>query len=194
MKNLDTVLGSIEIRSMALGYRVLDSILRLTEARVLELAPAGERLLIFLTGRKNELDEAIKSVRKQLSPADSSLWVDSETIETESPLIQEALFSLSQVSLGESLVIVEGSTVSRVLATAHALVDEGSLKPIEIRVQRSSTGGAYGFFTGSAKDCRDAVSSLGQTLKNGVRIELIDHPSKGLREYFSLEASPTYSD
>lgn len=186
MKKVDNAIACLEISSIAFGYRVLSEVSSAPKTRILEASPCGSKFLILMTGERDDLNRAVSEVRQKSSPGS---WIDSEVIEAKDQRVIEAFFALPQEPIAESLVVLECGTVSGCLAVATLLVEKHGLSPIEIRVQRSSTGGAYGFFTGSADKCAAALEDARKELSSSGRkgqVELIDQPPKAFREFFEL--------
>ncbi len=187
MKKVDSVIACLETNSIAFGYRVLGEVAAMSHSRILEASPSGRGFFILLTGARDDLSSVVHEVRHRLDP---NSWVDSEVVESKDPRVLEALYALPQESLAESLVVVECETISGCLAAAVTLVEGHGLAPIELRIQRSTSGGAYGFFTGSAQQCGPAAEEIRHKLaasgRKG-RVEVIDRPSKAFRAFFELE-------
>lgn len=189
MKKLDTSLLCIEISSIAFGYQALDAVTRSQNVRVLEASVLGSRFMILAIGEASEMKDAADRVRERIDGGDATLLVDLEIIERCAPEVTEAFYALSQVELAEGLVVVECATVSGILAAAQTLVQGHSLKAIEIRALRSSTGSAYGFFTGPEGKCGPAAEDVRARFKTAIRqgrVEVISRPTKEFRGFFQL--------
>jgi len=186
MKNIDNAIACLEIGSIAFGYRILSEVAAVPKSRIIEASPCGSKFLILLTGPHEDLKRSVLEVRQQ---TDSKLWIDSEVFDAKDPRVIEAFYALPQDPIDKSLVVVECETVTGCLQAAFSLVEKGGLTPIEIRLQRSSTGGAYGFFTGSTEKCTSAVESARQALTASGRrgqVELINQPPQPFRDFFEL--------
>lgn len=186
MKNIDNAVACLEIGSIAFGYRILNEMASVPKSRIIEASPCGGKFLILMTGAHDELNRAVHEARQKF---DSNSWVDSAVFEAKDQRVIEAFYALPQDPIDESLVVVDCETVSGCLEAAFTLVDKGGLTPIEIRVQRSSTGGAYGFFTGSTEKCTAVAESARHVLTSSGRkgqVEVIDRPAQAFREFFEL--------
>jgi len=157
--------------------------------RVLEATPVGARFLVLALGAESDLREALARARSLFDEKEPSIVIDAEVINDFDQRVNDALYALSQAPLGESLAVVETASVSGILHVGQAMVEGHGLEPIEIRIQRSSTGGAYGFFTGSRDACaaaaEDARAKLNAAVRKG-RIEVIDNPSTTFRSFFDI--------
>jgi len=182
----------LEIGSIACGYLALNAATASEDIRVLEASPVGSRFVILMMGQEKSLRSAVECVREQLDGGAPEMIVDVELISNFDPRVSEALFALAQEPLQEALVIVETQSVSGCLHLAQALVAGHGLSPIEIRLQRSSSGGAYGFFTGSTAACGPAVADARTRLETELRqgrVVLVENPSKVFRSYFQITGS-----
>ncbi len=179
----------MEIASIANGYQVLNIATSGNGTRVLDASPVGTRFLILMQGGAAELREVQSRVQEMFDGIEALMRVDMELLVEVDARVTEAVFALAQVPLHESLVVVETSSVSGCLQAAQTLVNGHGLVPIEIRIQRSSSGGAYGFFTGSQASCAPAVADvrtkLSAELRQG-RVELIERPTKEFRSFFQI--------
>ena len=188
MKNLDTSLFCVEIASLAHGYRVLNSLTASPGLRILDASPAGQRFLIIALGPADEIRSAAQNARS-LFEGDAGVSLDSEVVDGFDPQMLEALFSLPQQPLEESLIIVESATVSGLVASAQQLCGPHGLKPIELKIHRASDGRGYGFFTGPKEKCIPAALDVETRLKSADRhgrVELIEEPNAGFRTFFNL--------
>lgn len=189
MQKLDSSLLCMEIISIAHGYRALNAATSDGRARVLEASPVGSGFLILMSGSERDLRGSLERVRALFDGASPGLLVDAELISSVADGVKESLFALSETRIGETLVVVETETVSGCLHLAQALVGEHGLLPIEVRIQRSSSGGAYGFFTGTGALAGPAVVDARAKLEASVRTgraELIESPTPVLRSYFQI--------
>ena len=181
----------IEIKSIAIGYRVLQLVSKDNDVRVLEASPAGDRFILLITGAPETLELRAREAKESLDANDKRIWIDQELITDCAPEIVEAFYHLPQVEAGEALIIVETETVSGLLASADSLVRGYGLKVIEIKIKRTG-GGAYGFFTGSSKDCAPGAAEIRTRLKRLMRegrAELIEKLSPTFRSQFNLSGS-----
>jgi hypothetical protein len=191
MNNLDTSFVCIEIASIALGYRALKTMTDTAEAqtwRILDASAVGARFMILALGETKALQDATQKARASLDGA-LGMLVDTAMIRNLSPQVADAIFALSQVALEEALVVVECATVSGCLEAAQTLVNEHGLKAIEIRIQRASTGGAYGFFTGKTEVCGSAAEAARTHMRDDLRqgrIEVLESASTQFRSFFNL--------
>jgi hypothetical protein len=179
----------IEIGSIAYGYQVLNVATSNSKARVLEASPVGTKFLILMQGNETVLHDVYQRVHEMFDGIEPDQRVDAELVRAIDPRVKEALFALAQTPIHEALVIVETSTVSACLSAAQALVAGHGLVPIEIRIQRSSSGGAYGFFTGSRSLCAPAVVDVRTRLATGLRqgrVESVENPTGEFRAFFQI--------
>lgn len=188
MKNLDTSFVCAEIASIAQGYIVLNSLTMSPHLRILDASPAGNRFLIMALGPADEVRTSVQRAR-DLFEGDVGVALDLEVTDGIVPQVLEALFSLPQIPLEESLVVVECSTVSGLVSVAQQLAGPHALKTIEIKILRSSDGRAFGFFTGSKEACIPAALDAETRMRAGGRhghVEIIEEPTAGFRSFFNL--------
>ncbi len=203
MNNLDTQtakshlndLLALECQSISFGYQVLASIStqvedqRLTQVRVLEASPVGARFLILLRGESKALTSIHDVVRDMTSADANSPLTDSEYIANVDEALVNAFYSLEKHRLGERLVILESQTVCGCLSAVSELLGHDGVHVMEIRVHRSSTGGAYAFLSGSEKQCTSAVEKYlcePVDANRQVRIECVNATTQLIRRNFSL--------
>lgn len=198
MKNIDSSpyhsLACLEVASIAFGYRALKALTDNSDSsrvRILDASPAGSRFMILALGETDALTAAIRRARASFDGAEPDLVIDVELIEGVHASVREAIFALPQVPLEDSLVVIECATVSGCLSAAQTLVSGHGLKTIELRVLRSSSGGAYGFFTGPKSTCASAAADAlarAKTALRQARIEVIEAPSNEFRSFFELKS------
>lgn len=190
MKNLDTSFASFEISSIALGYRALDVITRVSGVEVLEASPVGGgRFLVFCSGDIGILREASDKLRVALGAVAGEALADFALVERHGKTISEALFSLSQVQLGECLIVVECKSISGLLASAESICSFEGIEIIELKVHRGGTSGGYGFFSGPSKMALPAGEEVRTKLKSALReghVEVIESPTERFREFFNF--------
>jgi len=187
--SLHSSLLCLEIASIAYGYQVLNVATSHCKTRVLDASPVGAKFLILMQGNEPPLREILKRVQESFDGIEPQLRVDAELIDMIDPRVCEATFALAQTPIEEALVIIETSSICACLSAAQTLVVDHGLIPIEIRIQRSSSGGAHGFFTGSRSHCAQAAADMRTKFASGLRpgrVELIDQPSSEFRAFFQI--------
>jgi hypothetical protein len=142
----------------------------------------------MLLGEPHSLEAAMARAKAAIEN-EPELWLDCEMIEVSTLAIAESLFALQCEVVQDALVVIESETVAGALACAHELVEKHGLRAIEMRILRSSTGGAYGFFTGSKSECEPAAlkarERLTQAQRSG-RVEVIVDPGPDFRSFFGI--------
>lgn len=180
---------SLEMKWISSGYRALNELTRKSQVRILDASPLASGFLILATGSVQDLKETIANVLRPELGLSQETIVDHELIEQFSKANVDALYSLAQIGLDESLAVVEFSTVTGLLRAAHLLTSDHSLLPIELKIFRSAQGGGYGFFTGKSDKVKVGVAAL-QKMISGKnmegRVEEIRQPSEIFRSYFNL--------
>lgn len=180
---------SLEMKSIGSGYRALNELTRKSQVRILDASPLASGFLILATGSVQDLKETISNVLLPDQGLSSENIIDHELIEQFSKANLDALYSLAQIGLDESLAIVEFSTVTDLLRAAHLLTSTHSLLPIELKIFRSAQGGGYGFFTGKSDKVKVGVAEIQKMIsgkKMEGRVEEIHQPSEIFRSYFNL--------
>jgi hypothetical protein len=189
-KSLLRSLLILEVASIAVGYTALAALTNHPDVRVLDASPSGlGRFMILVQGEQPVLREQLQKIRAQLDGGSNDLVVDHDLIEDFCPKALEAVFSLAQHELEESLVVAEADTVSGLLSLSQIMTHVHGLNPIDIKILRGAGGGGYGFFTGpttkTAPAAEDARTHLKSAMRKG-RIETIENPSDGFRRFFNL--------
>jgi hypothetical protein len=182
---------SIELKSIAIGYRALQKVTTFETIRVLEASPCGDRFLILAIGPTTELELAQTSVRESLDSTERDHWLDAELIKDCEPTVLQAIYHLPQTQAAESLLVAECGSISGLLATAQSLVHGHEIEVIEIKVKRAG-GGAYGFFTGRKDVCAPAAEEARTKMKRAMRegqVEVIDELTANFREHFNLNGA-----
>jgi microcompartment protein CcmL/EutN len=201
----DKSLFILETKTIVSGYRALDVATRQQGVRVLEASPCGGgKFLLIAKGSAQVLASCRLAILTDLMP--SGEVVDSEIVSLASEEIEKAFYSLQQQPLEESLLVIESNTLAGLLYFADEFVGRLGLMPIEIKVQRSSIGSAYGFFTGSSDQCRAAtavtmvvptagttdtgLSAAGQVVVGSVARTItsivINQPAESFRSFFNI--------
>lgn len=190
MNTSGMALASFDFSSIAFGYKALDVVTRANGASVLEASPSGNgRFLIICSGPSDALQAVVNQLRSEFDGAMPEVLVDHALVSGGVEPMKEAIYSLAQVALDDSLVVVECETVSGLLAVAEHMLEIHQMKAIELKIHRGGASGGYGFFTGesakAAVGAEDARASLRKTLRKG-HVELIDRPSNAFREFFNF--------
>ncbi len=183
-------LAVFEIGSVALGYQALAAASRHPGATIVEAAPVrADRFLILIQGPTSALRAAQADVRRLCETFAADLLEDLDLIEDPDERLLPALFSLSQRSVGESLLVVDADSTSGLLVVSQALLQNG-LEVIELKGGRGAFGGGVGFFTGpaaiTASAAEDARTRLKQAVRAG-RVEVIDGAPASFRAFFNLD-------
>ncbi|MES2962629.1 MAG: hypothetical protein V4760_01985 [Bdellovibrionota bacterium] len=187
MKSFDSTLLVFEAASTTTGFVAHEEIASVAGVRILDASQTGDgRFVILASGPAESLETGVDAIHAKLDP-DSAI-VDQEILEKIAPVVLESAFSLLQQRLEESLVVVETETVSGCFAVVHALVTHHGLKPIELRIRRSSQG-AHAYLTGSATACGPAAEEARTLLKVAMRkgsVEWFEKPSAALKSRFDF--------
>ena len=184
MEIFDNSLLVIETASLTAGWLAHEAVASVPDIKILDASPIAEsRFLILASGEKAALETAFKTFHAAI---ETDAIIDQEILKNIGRPLIEASFALGQERLAESLVIVETETVSGLYEVAQLLVSIHALKPIELRIHRTSKG-AHGYFTGDAKSCGPAAADAQTRLRSSLRkgaIECIEAPSTQLRALF----------
>lgn len=171
----------LEASSIVSGFRILNALPETHPVRLLDAEPIGaNRFLILLKGASRDLADVVKIAKDDV--------VDHELIEDIQQTVLDATYSLTVVNLEESLLILETETAGSLLSLAQILVTQHKLKPIEIRIRKSGTGGAYGYFTGTAEACAPAAEDCRTRLRNAMRegaVEVLSSLNPHVRSLFA---------
>lgn len=171
----------LEALSIVDGYRLLNALPSTETLSVIDAEPIGSgRFLIVLRGRSKEFG-AILKIAKDYGAAH-------ELIEKIDQSVLDAVYSLAPSTLDESLIVIETETVGALLSLAQTLSTQHAVRAIEIRIRKSGSGGAYGYFTGSKKDCAPAAEDCRTRLRNSIRegeVEIFEEPTAAIRSLFA---------
>jgi hypothetical protein len=181
-----TSLACLEIRSIARGYQVLNLLSENSGLEILEASPVdAQRFLILVEGEQAKLAKAVDEVTRRAQ----SHFLDYEFLPSPQPALKQAIYSLQQVEIGDSLLVVETDTASRILSCAQLLMNENNLQLVEIKVGRGLRGQGLGFFTGKNSDALNGKAAVEALLKgmnrNGIA-EVISEPTAKFKSYFNL--------
>ena len=183
-------IGSIEVKSVATGYRALDMLTKAGVKYILEAAPVGGGVfMILVEGGESDLRSSIQTLRSSLENGGLISIVDSEVIEGAASEVLASAYSLAQQKLQESLVVVECQTISGLLSSLREMEMDHGLCLIETKIYRSGQAGGYGFATGPSLACASAVVDIRARLQNSMQqgtLEVIDQPVANFRSYFNL--------
>ncbi|MEK7356374.1 MAG: hypothetical protein AAB250_07985 [Bdellovibrionota bacterium] len=187
MKSFDTSLLVFEAKSLPAGLVAHEEIATFGDVRILEASVCGGgRFVILATGPSVALEAGLKAVHAKLDP--ETAIVDQEVLDDVDRSVFDAIHSLTQQRLEQSLVAVETETASGAIAIARHLVKHHSLKPIAIKIRRSSSG-AHAYLTGSAEACGPAAEEARTLLRAASRtgsVEWFEKPSQALKSLFDF--------
>ena len=169
----------LEASSIVSGYRILNALP--STISVLDAEPTGGgRFLILLRGESAELHN-IEKIAKDFG-------VGHELIAKIEQPVLDAVYSLASSALDESLIIIETETVGAMLSLAQTLATQHHVRAVEIRIRKSGSSGAYGYFTGTKKNCAPAAEDCRTRLKKSLRegdVEIFEEPNASIRSLFA---------
>lgn len=188
MQTLSGDLLVFEAPSVVAGFRALAA-LNETDLQIIDASPAGGgRFLILIKGPASLLQSALKAMREAIiEEVGFDDPVDHELVEKANGAILEAAYSLLPQKLSGSLLVIETETVSAMFAASQVFVENQKLTPLEIKIRKTGSAGAYGFFTGSPEQCILAAEDVRTRFRNAVReakIETFDKPNGAIRALF----------
>ncbi|MES2855672.1 MAG: hypothetical protein V4692_07405 [Bdellovibrionota bacterium] len=188
MKTFDTSILTVEISTLASGYRALD-LLTQDDLQLIDASPCGDRkFLIVLSGDEKSLQAAFEKL-KGFETSSGAGVLDHELIKSVDRKVLEAAFSLAPQKIRQSVVIVETDTVSSCLSVVNASVKDHGMDVLEIRIQRTGLGGALAFMTGPSDAAALVTEVCRAKLKHDMRngnVELVAQPSAGFRSLFEF--------
>ena len=171
----------LEASSVVNGYRMLDALPSTHPVSVLDAEPTGGgRFLILLRGHSRDLNHIGKIAK--------DLGVDHELIEKIDQSVLDAVYSLAPSTIDESLIVIETETVGSMLLLSNTLATQHKVRAIEIRIRKSGTAGAFGYFTGPKKKCAPAAEDCRTRLRNSIRegdVEVFEEPNEAVRTLFA---------
>lgn len=183
-------LGSIELASIARGIVVLDQMAKRAETTIVASRTVSPgRYWILVSGEVAEVEEAMTAARATAAED----VVDSLVLADPSDVLRAALASELELTLDESLAIVETLTLSSALLGLDRAVKDAGVRPIELRLGAGLTGKGVFTLTGPLhliEAARDVITGVLDGPKL-VRIELIARPHPDLPSRL-LEAEATW--
>ena len=185
-------IGCFEVGSIGVGYACLANVSAEQKVEILEASiVGGARFMALLRGDARAIGDALKAAQK-LALADSDgvapTW-ESFALDHEPAGLLDAIYSLSDQALDESLVVCEASSMSAMLSAAPAFLGDAALRALEVKSLRGGTAGALGFFTGPSAACGLAAEGARLRMKaSGFRgrVETIDRPGAAFRAHFAI--------
>ncbi|MCC7382643.1 MAG: BMC domain-containing protein [Deltaproteobacteria bacterium] len=172
-------LGAVELASVARGIVVLDQMVKRAETTVLRAATHSPgRYLILITGAEAEVEEAMAAA---LATAGEDR-VDHLILYDPAEALRAALASELEVALGESLAIVETTTLSAALLAADRAVKESEVSLLELRLGAGLSGKGVFTLTGSLPMIEAAQAVIIARIPESslVRVEVIAQPHPDL--------------
>lgn len=188
MQTLSGDLLVFEAPSVVTGFSALAALPN-EGLHLIDASPSGGgRFLILVKGDHKLLQAAQKAMRDAIvDEVGYDEPLDHELVEKANGKVLEAAYSLLPQQLGESLVVIETETVSAMFAAAQVFVEHQKLTPLEIKIRKTGSQGAYGFFTGPAAQCGLAAEDVRTRFKNAVRearILVFDQPNAAIKSLF----------
>lgn len=174
--------SAMELASIARGVVVLDQMHKRAETTVVAaqtLSPG--RYLILLSGSVAEIEEAMDA---GIETAGEDL-VDHVLIRDPHAGLRDALASRLRVQLGESLLIIETTTVSATLLAADRTLKEADVELLELRLGAGLSGKGVFTLTGALHMIEAAQDVVTHALSEArvVRTELIAQPHPDLPQH-----------
>lgn len=167
-------LALLEIASIARGYRVLDALVKESPVRVIEAnhVEPGKYLILFGGGVAEV--EAAHLVGKDVA---GDTLVDEVLLAGVDPRIWAALAGARRSGEFDTVGIVEGTSIARVLYATERSLKNAAVALTGLRIDRALGGRAYYVVDGNQPDVDAAieagVEALGERL---VRAERIARP------------------
>lgn len=175
MPAMGTDLLVLEAPSITAGFRFLNS---LANVKLVDAEPiGGAKFLILAQGPAATLKAAAASAKGS----------DFEIIEAVSQDVLDAVYSLAPNKLDESLLILESTSATALIAIAQILVKHHELRAVEIKIRKTGAGGGYAYFTGAREKCETAAIAGRAWLTTKMRdgsIEVLDQPTDLTRSLF----------
>jgi len=149
-------IGLIEMTSIASGMYAADVMLKTSQVElILSRTICSGKYIVLIGGDVAEVQSAVDAAVKQVDFA----VVDTFVIPHVHPDIFPALSGHSNVSLLESLGIIEAFSVASLIEGADAAVKAANVRIIEIRLAMALGGKAFCTLTGEVAAVTSAVES-----------------------------------
>lgn len=182
-------MAAIELASIARGVVVLDQMAKRAETTIVAartLSPG--RYLILISGNEAEVEEALAAA---LETAKEDR-VDELLLHDPHPALRDALAGSPGLDWGESLLIVETSTVSSALLGAERALKAAEVALLELRLGAGLSGKGVFTMSGALHMIEAAAHAVAEALPEArlIRMETIAQPHPDLpRHLLGAEAA-----
>ena len=139
-------LGIMEYRSVAIGMKAADSMLKAADIRMMMMQTVcpGKYIVMF-TGKLSSVEAAVKVGR--IAPFDEVL-VDSYLLGNPDQSLFAAIYGTCDKENLAAIGILEGYAVASMVGVADEIVKTSPVRLIELRLARGMTGKSYAIFAG----------------------------------------------
>jgi len=152
------VIGALELSSVGIGYKVLDSMLKAADVEIiLARTICSGKYLIVLGGKVSEVESAMAAGRE----AGEGALVDELVLNAVHPSVFPALGQAVSIAPGQlgALGIVESFSGVSILAAADAAAKAAGVTIFRIHVAMALGGKGFLLLTGEQPDVEAAVSA-----------------------------------
>lgn len=194
MNNLDGSLICIETISITSGFLALDYVTKVENLNLIEASPvANGRFLILAQMPLSDSTETsfdFSQVREVLNTDQPDSLVDHLHIPEMNLRLLPTLFSLSQCSNLQSLIVLETESVCGLIEATHLILENPRFTPFEVKIHRAAPCGGYALFSGPEDESLKMAEFVKAKLHHDLRmakVECIVQPSHKLKRYFEFE-------
>lgn len=164
MSKLNKSIGIVEYRSVAIGMKALDDMIKTSEIEVINAQTVCPgKYIAIVTGQLAAVNAALE--KAEAPPYDMTL-VDKTLIGNPDESIFPAIYGNVKVGNIESLGIIEGYSVASIIEVADKVVKTTPVKLLEVRLARGMSGRAYAMFYGELSSVEASMKAAEKRLAN----------------------------
>lgn len=162
MSKLNKSIGVVEYRSVAIGMKALDDMVKTAEIEIINAQTVCPgKYIAIITGQLSAVNAALE--KAEAPPYDMTL-VDKTLIGNPDESIFPAIYGNVKVGDIESLGIIEGYSVASIIDVADKIVKTTPVKLLEIRLARGMSGRAYAMFYGELSSVEASMEAAEKRL------------------------------
>lgn len=183
MKEKNLSLGVLEYRSIAIGMKATDDMLKTSNVDLIFAKPVCPGKYVVLL--KGDLSAIQAAVDKGCSDEYASMLVDSCLLGNPDPSIFEGLYCNHEVTDLAAVGILETYSVASIFQVADDVVKTTPVSILEIRIAKGISGKAYIIFTGDLASVQASIAKAQiAVIEKGLLLQtaVIPRPDKRLWE------------
>lgn len=178
-------LGVLEYRSIAVGMKAADDVLKTAEVDLILAKPVCPGKYIVLI--KGNLSAVTAAIEKGKSEKYESVLVDDCILGNPHPSIFEGLYCSNDVKGIDAVGILETYSVASIFEVADDVVKTTPVEILEIRIAKGISGKAYVVFSGELSSVEASIEKASKSVKEKgllLQTSVIPRPDPRLWEEF----------